>query len=154
MSRGLMKKVSLCSHLAASVLAAAMLAAMPMVYAADGEENENRAELRIENMRRMLTIQPAQEAQWKIVATIMRDNAVTMDALTQLRVDHVEDFSAVDDLTSYGDISAAHADGIRKLTPAFRTLYEAMSVAQKDQADLLFRKGEHPEATIKTSVTE
>ena len=139
------------SWVSASLLAAAIVAATPLAFAADTGKNENRAEVRIANMHKMLAIQPAQEAQWTVVATIMRDNAVTMDALTQLRVDHVKEFSAVDDLTSYGDISAAHADGIRKLTPAFRTLYEAMSVAQRDQADLLFRRGEHSDAPIKTS---
>ena len=35
----------------------------------------------------------------------------------------------------------AHADGIKKFTPAFETLYVSMSDAQKKDADALFRHG-------------
>lgn len=131
-----------------------LLAITPTMFAVGAEKNQNRAERRIDDLHRMLTIQPGQEAQWAVVATIMRDNAVTMDALTQLRIDHIKDFSAVDDLSSYGDISAAHAEGIRKLTPAFRTLYETMSVTQRDQADFLFRRGEQTETSTKTATEQ
>ena len=49
--------------------------------------------------------------------------------------------NAVDDLKSYGEITDAHADGIKKFTPVFATLYDSMSDAQKKQADTLFRHG-------------
>lgn len=146
------------SHIAATLLATTLAVAPLVVFAADSDEHEDRAELRIKDMHTRLAIQPAQEAQWTVVATIMRDNAVTMDKLTQLRVDHATEVSAVEDLKSYGDISEAHADGIKKLTPAFSTLYSAMSDAQKKQADLLFREGERAqggnEAASKTSAAK
>lgn len=130
------------SRLVAPLLAAAVSFAPMLALAAGNEAQENRAEMRIKDMHARLNIAPAQEAQWTAVATIMRDNAVIMDKLTQARVDQAKDATAVDDLKSYGEISEAHAEGIKKLTPAFMTLYAAMSEAQKKQADLLFREGE------------
>jgi protein CpxP len=128
--------------LAAAMIAAAFSFAPIVALAADSEVNENRAELRIKELHTRLNILPAQETQWSAVATIMRDNAVRMDQLTQRRVDKASEVTAVEDLKSYGEISEAHAEGIRKLTPAFDSLYSAMSEPQKKQADLLFREGE------------
>ena len=129
----------------ATMIAAAFSFAPIIALATDSEANENRADLRIKDLHTRLNILPAQEAQWGAVATIMRDNAVTMDQLTQRRVDRASEVTAVDDLKSYGEISEAHAEGIRKLTPAFNSLYSAMSEPQKKQADLLFREGERAE---------
>lgn len=134
--------VARCTPLRAAVIAAAFSFAPIVALAAASEANENRAELRIKELHTRLNILPAQETQWSAVATIMRDNAVTMDQLTQRRVDKASEVTAVDDLKSYGEISEAHAEGIRKLTPAFDSLYSAMSEPQKKQADLLFREGE------------
>ena len=72
----------------------------------------------------------------------MRDNGKTLDALTQARVDHAKTMTAVDDLKSYGEIADAHADGVKKLTPVFASLYDGMSDAQKKQADALFSRGD------------
>lgn len=128
--------------LTTAVIAAVFSFAPIVALAASSEAHENRAEMRIKDLHTRLHIVPAQETQWSAVATIMRDNAVTMDQLTQQRVDKASDVTAVDDLKSYGEISDAHAQGIKKLTPAFTSLYSTMSDAQKMQADLLFREGE------------
>jgi maltodextrin utilization protein YvdJ len=80
---------------------------------------------------------------WNQVAQVMRDDAKTMDALTQARMDHAKDVSAVDDIRSYGEIASAHADGIKKLLPVFTTLYTSMSDSQKKEADILFRHGDN-----------
>jgi hypothetical protein len=72
----------------------------------------------------------------------MRDNAKTMDTLTQARMARAADMTAVDDLKSYGEITDAHADGIKKLTPVFADLYASMSDPQKKVADTLFRHGD------------
>jgi periplasmic protein CpxP/Spy len=90
-----------------------------------------------------LKITPAQEAQWAKVAQVMLEYAKTMDALTQVRVDHAKDMSAIDDLKSYGEIAESHANGIKKLTPVFADLYASMSDAQKNEVDTLFREGSH-----------
>ena len=96
---------------AVAMIAAAFSFAPIVALAADSEANENRADLRIKDLHTRLNILPAQEAQWGAVATIMRDNAVTMDQLTQRRVDRASEVTAVDDLKSYGEISEAHCSG-------------------------------------------
>lgn len=103
---------------------------------------EKRAEVRIEKMHANLKITPSQEGQWAKVAQVMRENAKTMDTLTQARFEHAKTMSAVDDLNSYGEIADAHADGIKKFTPVFAALYANMSDAQMKEADALFRQGD------------
>ena len=113
------------------------------VFAVEKDAQQDRVELRIKDMHSKLKITSAQEEQWSKVAVTMRDNAKTMDTLTQSRDDHAKNMTAVDDLKSYGEIIDAHADGIKKLTPVFATLYASMSDTQKMKADTLFRHGEH-----------
>lgn len=103
--------------------------------------NEDRADARIKDMHARLKITQPQEEQWSKVAQVMRDNAKQMDTLTKTRAEKAE-MSAIDDLNSYGEITDAHADGIKKFTPAFKTLYDSMSDAQKANADAIFR-GHH-----------
>jgi periplasmic protein CpxP/Spy len=132
------------ARLIAAVTLLATLAFAPgVVLAADKDAHMDRAELHIKDMHAKLKITAAQEPQWAKVAQAMRDDATTMDALTKARSDHANDMTAVDDLKSYGDIVDAHADGIKKLTPAFADLYASMSDPQKKAADTLFRRGEH-----------
>ena len=125
--------------IAAAALVTNLAFAPGVVLAADKDAHEDRVELRIKNMHTKLMITPAQEEQWSKVAKVMQDDAKTMDTLTQARVDHAKDMNAVDDLKSYGEITEAHADGIKKLTPVFADLYASMSDAQKKEADTLFR---------------
>lgn len=126
----------------AAALAALLALAPGLVVAADKAAHEDRAELRIKDMHAKLMITQAQEEQWAKVALVMRDNAKTMDTLTQARMAHAADMTAVDDLKSYGEIADAHADGIKKLTPVFAELYAGMSDPQKKVADTLFRHGD------------
>ena len=70
----------------------------------------------------------------------MRDNAQTMDGLTQARIDKAKTMTAVDNLQSYSAIVEAHAEGLKKFVPAFEALYASMSDAQKHQADNVFRE--------------
>lgn len=133
------------TYVAARAVAAAALVATvaftsgPVMAARVSDEA--RVEARINNMHAKLAITNAQEEQWAKVAHVMRDNAKTMDALTQQRFQHAMSMTAVDDLKSYGEITDAHADGIKKFTPVFATLYADMSDAQKKEADVLFRHG-------------
>ena len=106
----------------------------------------NHVETRIDNLHVRLQITAAQEELWQKVAQVMRDNAGAMDSLRQARTSNANNMSAVDDLKSYGQIADAHADGIRKLTPAFLALYDSMSDVQKKNADLIFRTGHHHSA--------
>ena len=128
---------------AAAALMASLAFAPGVALAADKDSHADNAELRITAMHAKLKITPAEEGQWTAVAQAMRDNAKAMDTLTQARVSHAKDMTAVDDLKSYGEITDAHAEGIRKLTPVFTALYTSMSDEQKKEADTLFRHGEN-----------
>ena len=122
--------------------AAPATGAVAAVPAASGRAvHEERVEKRIKNMHAALHITPNQEGQWAKVAQVMRDNAKVLDALSQARFDHAKSMTAVEDLKSYAEITDAHADGIKKFTPVFATLYDGMSDAQKKDADALFRHG-------------
>lgn len=125
-----------------AALVATLAFAPGVVLAADKDAHMDRTELRIKDLHSELKITAAQEVQWAKVAQAMRDDAKTMDALTQERFDHAKDMTAVDDLKSYGDITEARADGVKKLTPVFADLYSSMSDAQKKQADAVFRHGD------------
>ncbi|WP_246181790.1 Spy/CpxP family protein refolding chaperone [Pandoraea cepalis] len=100
-------------------------------------------ETRISNLHTRLQITSTQESLWQPVAQIMRDNANRTQSLLKARADDASHMSAVDDLRSYGQIAEAHADGIKKLTLAFETLYNSMSDVQKHNADLIFRNQGH-----------
>ena len=128
--------------IAGAALVASLVFVPGVVLAADKDAHEDRAEARITQMHAKLKITPAEEGQWTKVAQAMRDNAKTMDTLTQARVDQGKGMTAIDDLKSYGAITEAHADGIRKLTPVFADLYASMSDTQKKEADNMFRHGE------------
>lgn len=128
--------------LAAAALAASLAFAPGAVLAADKVSHAVRAEQHGKKMHDKLMITQAQEEQWSKVAQVMAENAKSMDTLTQTRADRAKEMTAVDDLKSYGEITDAHADGIKKLTPVFGTLYASMSDPQKKVADTLFRHGD------------
>ena len=123
-----------------SALVATLAFSPVAVFAAEKDAHEDRVELRIKDMHQKLKITAAQEEQWGKVKQVMLDDAKNMDNLTQARADHAKDMNAVDNLKSYGEISDAHADGIKKLIPVFADLYASMSDAQKKEADALFRR--------------
>ena len=126
---------------AAAVTAALLTFATLPATAANGSD-EVRVEARIKNMHDQLKITPAEEAQWTSVASVMRDNAKSMDQRASARAANAKTMTAVEDLNSYSDITAAHADEVKKFAGAFTTLYAALSDAQKTEADTLFRQGD------------
>ena len=103
----------------------------------------DRTEARIKDLQAKLKITPAQEELWNKVTQVMRDNAKTMDALMQARFEKAKAMTAVEDLKSYGEITQAHADGLKNFIPVFEALYAGMSDEQKKEADTLFRYGGH-----------
>ena len=125
---------------AAAALAAIIAFASSPVIAAKASA-EDRVEARITNMHAKLKITQAQEVQWANVAQVMRDNEKAVEPLIKTRQENAKTMTAVDDLKSYGEITDAHADGIKKFTPVFATLYAGMSDNQKQEADALFRHG-------------
>ena len=124
----------------AAAPATGAVAAVP-AGSAKAAVHEERVEKRIKKMHDALHITQKQEEQWGKVAQVMRDNAKSLDTLTQARFERAKSMTAVEDLKSYGEITDAHADGIKKFTPVFATLYDSMSDAQKKDADTMFRHG-------------
>jgi hypothetical protein len=98
-------------------------------------------EARIKDLHERLKITPAQEELWSNTTQVMRENARSMDALRRTRSERAQTMTAVDDLKSYGEMSEAHADGIKRFVPVFSALYDSMSDAQKKNADAIFRRG-------------
>ena len=109
----------------------------------------DQVEARITMLHSKLAITAAQEPAWQNLTQVMRDNAQTMEALRTARADKAKTATAVDDLKSYTEITTAHAEGLKKFTPVFETLYGGMSDAQKAQADTLFRGPHHKRPAAK-----
>jgi hypothetical protein len=104
----------------------------------------DRVEQRIKSLHAQLKITQAEEPQWDAVAQVMRDNANSVGSLVEQRKAQAGQMTAVDDLKSYEAITDAHADGLKKLIPAFEQLYNTMSDDQKKTADTIFRRVRRP----------
>jgi protein CpxP len=98
-----------------------------------------------------LHITPAETAQWNAVAQVMRDNAESVHRLVEERNQNQKAMNAVDDLRSYEQLTEAQVDGIKRLLPAFETLYADMSDDQKKNADIVFSSFERPGAQKRKS---
>jgi hypothetical protein len=101
--------------------------------------SSEHVEARIAYLHTKLNITPDQEDLWNAVAQVMLDNAKTMDELIKARSENAATMTPVDDLKSYSEIAKAHADGLADFIPAFESLYDRMSDAQKSNAAKLFR---------------
>ena len=99
----------------------------------------DRVEARIKKLHSDLHITAAQESQWSPVAQMMRDNGKAMADLRKGRVDDATALGALEELKSYAAVIDAHADGVHKFIPVFRSLYDGMSDTQKKIADSVFR---------------
>lgn len=107
-----------------------------------GWSSPEQVEARIKNLHDKLGITADQEDQWKNVADAMRQNEEAIHTLIKDRHENKESMTAVDDLKSYQAIAKEHVDGLDRLIPAFETLYDTMSDAQKANADKVFGKFE------------
>jgi len=125
---------------AVSILAFVVLVGTTLSLAASKSPTPKvvSVEERIKTLHTALKITPEQEELWNNVAQVMRDNAKTMDALVAARSEKAGTMNAVDDFKSYGEITEAHTDGIKKFIPVFEALYASMSDAQKKNADTVF----------------
>ena len=101
-------------------------------------------EQRITQLHAELKVTPDQESKWNSVAQAMRDNDAAMAKLVAEKHQQApQSMSAVDDLKTYQQFAQAHVDGLRNLTSAFSTLYDAMPDAQKKNADEVFHTSGH-----------
>lgn len=112
------------------------------VHHAAAPVSADPVETRITDLHAKLKITADQEPQFQAFADVMRDNAKTISPLIKARMEDKEDRNAVDDLKSYQEITDAHADALKKLIPAFSSLYDVMTPDQKKIADATFAKYE------------
>jgi hypothetical protein len=101
----------------------------------------DQVEKRLATLHRELKITPQQEDKWAAFAQTVRDNETRMHDLLMSR-HQARTASAVDDLRNFGDITEAHASGIKRLVSPFQDLYATMPDAQKHNADQVFARYE------------
>lgn len=102
--------------------------------------SDAQIEAHLKRLHDQLKITPAQTDQWNALAQVIRDNEHRISGLIQQRRKNTKTMNAVDNLRGYEEITAAHADGLKKLVPAFEKLYGQMSDAQKKTADTVFNQ--------------
>jgi protein CpxP len=145
------RSVAIAALLGATMLATPLTAAWaqspapPTVAATNATDTKGETvEQRITTLHASLNITPAQETQWNGVAQAMRENAAAMDKLVATnRTTPPQNMTAVQDLETYRQLAQAHVDGLKNLTSAFSTLYDAMPDAQKKNADQVFQTSGH-----------
>lgn len=110
-------------------------------------------EARITKLHADLKITPAEQSKWEAVAQTMRDNAARMEKLVAAKqAQSSKTLTAVDDMATYEEFAQAHLTGVKNLTVAFKSLYDAMSDTQKKNADKVFVSfGETPTRTGKST---
>ncbi len=135
----------------ALVLAASPLAAYGAgaATAPPQQTEQQAADQRIQTLQAALQITPPQMAQWNSFAGAMRDNAAATDALFRNRAAGAATMNALDNMKSYAAVARSYADNTQKLSDAFGTLYAALSDAQKQVADRLFRQQAEHQTTTK-----
>jgi protein CpxP len=110
--------------------------------AAPSGQNSMQAtvEQHIQDLQTKLQITPQQKAQWDRFTAVMRENAQDMDKLYQARAQAIDSMNAEANMKSYAEMAEHHAQDVRRLVPAFDTLYASMSSSQKQTADQVFRE--------------
>ncbi len=103
----------------------------------------DRVEQRIAALRAKLQILPDQQVQWDQFANVMRANARAMDETFAHRAHTLATQTAVQNMASYAEVTAAHAKGMQDLLPVFTSLYATMPDLQKRAADQVFRDDAH-----------
>ena len=140
------RSVAIAALLGSTILATPLTAALaqstvtPTPAAAAATETKGETvEQRITNLHTALKITGEEETQWNGVAQAMRENAANMDKLiASNRTNPPQNMTAVEDMKTYQKFAQAHIDGLKNLTSAFSTLYDAMPAAQKKVADEVF----------------
>jgi hypothetical protein len=148
------RSVAIAALLGSTILVAPLTAALAQSAAAPTpatasatETKGDTVEQRITKLHASLKITSAEESQWNGVAQAMRENAANMGKLVAAdRTNPPQNMTAVEDLTTYRKFAQAHVDGLKNLTSAFSTLYDAMPAAQKKVADAVFNSSGHEPA--------
>ena len=107
--------------------------------AAQEAKHSAAVESHIAGLKKKLMITSAQEQTWDTFASVMRDNGEAIEAAVQER-EATKSMDAIHDLQSYAKVAQVHADGAQKLAAAFQPVYDALSPAQKKNADMMFER--------------
>jgi len=99
-------------------------------------------ERQITDLRRKLNITPAQQAQFDVLAQVMRQNAEAMSTLAQQQNSKP---NAVEAVRVAGRFAEAETEGLKRLLPPLQALYEVLSDQQKRTADQVFASSPEPE---------
>ncbi|RDI99888.1 hypothetical protein DVT68_03405 [Dyella solisilvae] len=115
-----------------------------------GQQHADAVEHRIADLHTQLKITDQQAKPWDAFAQTMRDNARKADQAFRERAQKLPAMSAPDAMSSYADLTAIHADNMKKLASAFNDLYAVLSPEQKQIADTMYRNpGDHKGAPHK-----
>ena len=117
----------------------AQQAAAPPAMTNQARHAVERSEARVDELHARLHITAAQESLWGVVAQTMRDNAAELHASVADRLANRDTMTAVDDLKFFQIVADEHSNGLKKFIPAFAALYDAMTPAQKIEADRVFK---------------
>ena len=112
-------------------------AASSPAAAAHEAKHSAAVEKHIAGLKKALKITKDQEQTWNSFADVMRQNGEAIEAAVQERED-TKGMDAIHDLQSYAKVAQVHADGAQKLAAAFQPVYDALTPAQKKNADTLF----------------
>jgi periplasmic protein CpxP/Spy len=134
-----------------AALAAAPLAGDPTAtppaktQPSQGHMKVEGIEQRVADLHAKLKITPEQQPQWDQFAQVMRDNARDMEGTFKARIKAMPSMTATQNMKSYAELAASHAQNVEKLVPVFQALYDTMSADQKRAADEIFRDdANHP----------
>jgi protein CpxP len=94
----------------------------------------NEIERQIADLQKKLRITPPQQPLFDAFAQIMRQNAQALDAVMRQQ-EQKSGATAVDDLRASAQLAEAEAEGLKRLLPAFQSLYDSLPDPQKRLAD-------------------
>ena len=135
---GLLGGMIATSHAQQSPVAATNVEKPATVSPEEAARTTLRSETRIRRLHDKLGISSAQEALWAPVAQVMRDNEVAFRAGLKEGTHDMKSSTATNDLKTFQIIADHHAEGLKKLIPAFDALYESLPPAQQKRADRVF----------------
>jgi len=121
----------------------AQQAAAPPAMTDQATYAAHRTDARIGELHARLQITTSQETLWGVVAQTMRDNATELRASVADRLANRNQMTAVDDLKFFQIVADEHSNGLKKFIPAFAALYDALTPAQKIEADRVFKHHRH-----------
>ena len=99
----------------------------------------NEIESQITDLQKKMRITTAQQPLFDAFTQVMRQNAQALDAVMRQQ-EQKSGTTAVDDLRVSAQLAEAEAEGLKRLLPAFQSLYDSLPDPQKRLADAAMRQ--------------